>query len=660
MKRALHIFLFLLLSSHAFSQTLADTTKALVFDGAKSWHTTGALLRTYIIGTGSTAITTVGTITTGTWNGTTIAIANGGSGQTSANAALNAFLPSQTGAANKFLQSDGANTSWVAGGTLTDGDKGDITVSSGATVWTIDNLAVTDAKINDVSWAKLTSGIVPTTSSPTVTSGGSFRIKYDGGNSAIVFDDATPEVKLFSKDAGESLSINNTNITGVSGGFNLVFESGVLRHYDSDNTNYVGIKTPTTGSLTADYTLTLPINDGNTGEALVTDGSGGLAWATVGGSVATDAIWDNKGDLAVGTGANTAAKLSIGIDAKQLYADSDEATGLRWGPYAISPAQITGDQDDYNPTGWDECQILRISGDNGIRAITSLAATFAGDRKTICNIGSYPLYIPAEHPDGTAANRVSGLFDFILYPKQSIDLIYDGTISRWLIIATDNKSMSWRNMFVSWMAGSATAGELQNLGITTSGTGSSVQANTALSGYPGHHNLNTGTTSTGGAAVYLSKATSSVSWYSDAHIFFEALTAIPTLSDGTNRFTCVYTIDGTVTGVTVANNNSCGIRYVDNVNSGKWEGFTKTGGAESTVDLGVTVAAATRYNLRTEIDKSLTEVRFYINGEFKGRVTTNLPTAVGCGFRACITKSVGTTSLTMRMSYMSAGAVYAE
>src|SRR5246500_4277317 len=42
----------------------------------------------------------------------TVAIANGGSGQTTANTALNAFLPSQTGNANKGLVTDGTNTSW--------------------------------------------------------------------------------------------------------------------------------------------------------------------------------------------------------------------------------------------------------------------------------------------------------------------------------------------------------------------------------------------------------------------------------------------------------------------------------------------------------------------------------------------------------------------
>jgi hypothetical protein len=43
-------------------------------------------------------------------------IANGGTGQTTANAALNAILPTQTGNSGKMLSTDGSNTSWVAAG----------------------------------------------------------------------------------------------------------------------------------------------------------------------------------------------------------------------------------------------------------------------------------------------------------------------------------------------------------------------------------------------------------------------------------------------------------------------------------------------------------------------------------------------------------------
>ncbi len=44
----------------------------------------------------------------------TLPIANGGTGQTGANAAFNALAPTQTTHTGKFLQTDGTNTSWVA------------------------------------------------------------------------------------------------------------------------------------------------------------------------------------------------------------------------------------------------------------------------------------------------------------------------------------------------------------------------------------------------------------------------------------------------------------------------------------------------------------------------------------------------------------------
>lgn len=48
------------------------------------------------------------------------------------------------------------------------------------------------------------------------------------------------------------------------------------------------------------------------------------------GNVATDVIWDAKGDLAAGTGANTAAKLTAGANGSSLIADSTQSTGLNW------------------------------------------------------------------------------------------------------------------------------------------------------------------------------------------------------------------------------------------------------------------------------------------------------------------------------------------
>lgn len=56
----------------------------------------------------------------------TLPIANGGTGQTDANAALNALLPTQTGNANKVLKTDGTDTSWTAVATTVTSTLGDI------------------------------------------------------------------------------------------------------------------------------------------------------------------------------------------------------------------------------------------------------------------------------------------------------------------------------------------------------------------------------------------------------------------------------------------------------------------------------------------------------------------------------------------------------
>lgn len=61
------------------------------------------------------------------------------------------------------------------------------------------------------------------------------------------------------------------------------------------------------------------------------------------GDVATDAIFDAKGDLPVGTGSNTAQKLTAGVDGTILMAASGETTGLKWHALTTVDATLGGD-----------------------------------------------------------------------------------------------------------------------------------------------------------------------------------------------------------------------------------------------------------------------------------------------------------------------------
>jgi hypothetical protein len=64
------------------------------------------------------SLSTAGVVTTDSSgnisSSATVAITNGGTGQTTASNALNALLPLQTGNDNKYLQTNGTTTQWNA------------------------------------------------------------------------------------------------------------------------------------------------------------------------------------------------------------------------------------------------------------------------------------------------------------------------------------------------------------------------------------------------------------------------------------------------------------------------------------------------------------------------------------------------------------------
>lgn len=70
--------------------------------------------------------------------------------------ALKGLVPASGGGTTNFLRADGT---WAAppggGGGVADGDYGDITVSGGGTVWTIDNTVVTFAKVQNIATSRL-------------------------------------------------------------------------------------------------------------------------------------------------------------------------------------------------------------------------------------------------------------------------------------------------------------------------------------------------------------------------------------------------------------------------------------------------------------------------------------------------------------------------
>jgi hypothetical protein len=98
----------------------------------------------------------------------------------------------------------------------------------------------------------------------------------------------------------------------------------------------------------------------------------------------------------------------------------------------VVPAQITADQNDYNPTGLTTGSSLMLSSD-ATRAITGIVPPMAtnGCRLAIHNAGSNTITLNHEDTNSTAANRFAlpGAANFAITANSGVELIYYA--SRW-------------------------------------------------------------------------------------------------------------------------------------------------------------------------------------------------------------------------------------
>jgi len=138
----------------------------------------------------------------------------------------------------------------------------------------------------------------------------------------------------------EDMDVNNLITNGII--IEGVIETNSLELKDTGSNNVITLQAPT---LSADYSLTFPIDDGTPGQVLSTDGSGILSWSTGGGGVAAspnDSIQFNAGSGTFGgssnllfDGANTlsindtitgTADLTIDTSSQTGSTDSDSVT----------------------------------------------------------------------------------------------------------------------------------------------------------------------------------------------------------------------------------------------------------------------------------------------------------------------------------------------
>jgi len=233
----------------------------------------------------SSSLTSVGTIGTGTWQGTPVGTAYGGTGIAGGFANGQLLIGKTDGTLAKATLTSGT------GITITNGDGSISIASSGGTVTSVtatSPLASTGGTTPDISIQDGTTaqkGAVQledsTTSSSTTTAAtpASVKAAFDLADAALpkAGGTLTGDVTL---DNQSDLRFGEATANGI---------------------NYVAFQAP--ASIAADVTWTLPAADGTTGQILSTNGSGVLAWADDTGAIIIDGGNFANGSSTVSTAA---------------------------------------------------------------------------------------------------------------------------------------------------------------------------------------------------------------------------------------------------------------------------------------------------------------------------------------------------------------------
>jgi hypothetical protein len=101
----------------------------------------------------------------------------------------------------------------------------------------------------------------------------------------------------------------------------------------------------------------------------------------------------------------------------------------------ISPAQITANTNNYNPTGFATAHVVRLDTDAS-RNLTGLDAAATVVRKLLINVGANPLVLTHQDANSSAANRflIPGGGNLTLQGDDSATIYYDAVTTRWRIV----------------------------------------------------------------------------------------------------------------------------------------------------------------------------------------------------------------------------------
>lgn len=317
--------------------------------------------------------------------------------------------------------------------------------------------------------------------------------------------------------------------------------------------------------------------------------------------------------------------------------------GGRFETGVVSPAQLTANTDNWSVTGLSTAAVIRAS-TNASRNLTGIASPTAGQRVTLCNVGSFDLVLMHD-VTSTAANRFycPNNTDLTLDPNASVDLWYDNTSSRWRVIepitggsSSAAVSYLWTENFLKGVLNSPNTGSsyvVNEWRPVSYNVGTAAQSNLTAPGV----SMTTGSTSSGLVNLCFTRGTClAVGWEAQR---FGIKFNLPTLSNGTDTYTFQLGLRTVITG---AETDRIIATYTHGTNSGNFTLGTMNGGVSTTVNGTAGPAAGVAHTLEIAVNAAGTEVILYLDDvAITTAITTNIPTA-GLAMFALLLKTVGT------------------
>jgi hypothetical protein len=199
---------------------------------------------------------------------------------------------------------------------------------------------------------------------------------------------------------------------------------------------------------------------------------------------------------------------------------------------------------------------------------------------------------------------------------------------------------------------SVTAGDYGDFGVAALNSGS-VASFSATGNVPGGVLISTSSTASSGGRAVFSKGNNAVSVFGSSHIIHRALVSLSDTSNSTDDFAIEIRVGGANT--VDSSINSVGLRYNHKINSGNWIVFSRdSGGSESASNSSIDVLPEVVYDVIICFDVAKSEARGYVNGQFAGVVTGNMPITGAVTSSVVIgrTGAIGTSVRSLRLHEM--------